>query len=226
MVGLTAWSIGIDAPLEEPANPTRTPNPSKAPWYFLGLQELLVYFDPWFAGVVLPSLIIIGLIVIPYVDVNPKGNGYYCVRDRWFAISNFLFGFLGLWVIPIIIGTFLRGPGWYFFLPWEHWDPHKTVAITNVDLPVLFARWTGLRWFAEQPGLGVSGFALVAAYLGAPFLVWRRYRARSETLRTLGLVRYAIVSQLFVMQLGIVIKMVLRWTLDVKYVMVTPWINI
>ena len=55
-VALTLWSMMVDAPLEEPANPTRTPNPSKAPWYFLGLQEMLVYFDPWHAGVVLPSL--------------------------------------------------------------------------------------------------------------------------------------------------------------------------
>ena len=54
---LTLWALTVDAPLEEPANPTRTPNPSKAPWYFLGLQEMLVYFDPWNAGVVLPSLI-------------------------------------------------------------------------------------------------------------------------------------------------------------------------
>src|SRR5678815_2889187 len=60
MALITIWSIVVDAPLEEPANPTKTPNPSKAPWYFLGLQEILVYFDPWFAGVVLPSLIIVG----------------------------------------------------------------------------------------------------------------------------------------------------------------------
>ncbi|MBI2001357.1 MAG: cytochrome C, partial [candidate division NC10 bacterium] len=66
MVLLTVWSIVINAPLEEPANPANTPNPSKAPWYFLGLQEMLVYFDPWMAGVVLPSLIIIGLMLIPY----------------------------------------------------------------------------------------------------------------------------------------------------------------
>src|SRR2546429_7349680 len=66
MTVVTVWSITIDAPLEEAANPNRTPNPSKAPWYFLGLQEMLVYFDPWMAGVVLPSLIIIGLMVIPY----------------------------------------------------------------------------------------------------------------------------------------------------------------
>src|SRR4030095_3417373 len=71
---LLVWSLLVDAPLEEPANPTRTPNPSKAPWYFLGLQEMLVFFDAWHAGVVLPSFIILGLMVIPYIDINPKGN--------------------------------------------------------------------------------------------------------------------------------------------------------
>jgi len=55
LVALTVWALTVDAPLEEPANPTRTPNPSKAPWYFLGLQEMLVFFDPWHAGVVLPN---------------------------------------------------------------------------------------------------------------------------------------------------------------------------
>src|SRR5690554_5041189 len=83
---LVIWSLLVDAPLEEPANPTRTPNPSKAPWYFLGLQEMLVFFDPWHAGVVLPSFIIIGLMVIPYIDINPHGNGYYCFRDRKWEI--------------------------------------------------------------------------------------------------------------------------------------------
>ena len=89
----------VDAPLEEPANPTRTPNPSKAPWYFLGLQEMLVFFDPWHAGVVLPSLIIVGLMVIPYIDINPKGNGYYCFKDRKWEILTFFFGFHILWVV-------------------------------------------------------------------------------------------------------------------------------
>src|SRR3977135_1534235 len=72
---LMVWSITVDAPMEDPANPTKTPNPSKAPWYFLGLQEMLVYFDPWMAGVVLPSLIIVGLMCIPDGDKNPKGKG-------------------------------------------------------------------------------------------------------------------------------------------------------
>lgn len=226
MVGITVWSITIDAPLEEAANPTRTPNPSKAPWYFLGLQELLVYFDPWFAGVVLPTLIIVGLMVIPYVDVNPKGNGYYTLGTRWFAIGTFLFGFLALWVVPIIIGTFLRGPGWYFFAPWEHWDPHKTVAITNVDLPVLLGRWLGLRFLGTQPWLGIVGAFFVFGWLALPFAWWARRRKKSETLQRLGLLRFAIVSQLFMIQLGVPVKMLLRWTLDVKYVLVTPWINV
>ena len=110
MLGLTVWSTFLNAPLEEPANPGVTPNPSKAPWYFLGLQEMLVYFDPWIAGVVLPTIIIIGLVAIPYIDTNPKGNGYYCWRDRKFAISVFMFGWL-LWMVLIIEGTFLREIG-------------------------------------------------------------------------------------------------------------------
>ncbi len=73
-VVLVVWSIGLKAPLEEPANSAMAPNPSKAPWYFLGLQEMLVYFDPWMAGVVLPGLIIVGLMAIPYIDTNPQGQ--------------------------------------------------------------------------------------------------------------------------------------------------------
>src|SRR3978361_503878 len=74
MAFMTIWSIVVDAPLEEPANPTKTPNPSNAPWYFPRLQEILFYFAPLFAGVILPGLIIVGLMVIPYIDINPKGN--------------------------------------------------------------------------------------------------------------------------------------------------------
>src|SRR2546428_3978444 len=75
-VALILWAIYLRAPLEEPANRAATPNPSKAPWYFLGLQEMLVYYDPWYAGIVLPLTIMAGLMAIPYIDTNPKGNGY------------------------------------------------------------------------------------------------------------------------------------------------------
>ncbi len=156
-VALIVWAIYLRAPLEESANPSVTPNPSKAPWYFLGLQEMLVYYDPWYAGVVLPSIIVIGLMAIPYIDINPKGNGYYSFADRKIAIGTFLFGYLALWVFMIITGTFLRGPGWNFFGPFEYWDPHKVVALNNVNLSEYvwvggfqkIYQITGIEWFNQ-----------------------------------------------------------------------------
>src|SRR5262249_5685337 len=102
MVALTVllllWGLALRAPLEEPASSVKTPNPSKAPWYFLGLQEMLVYFDPWYAGVVLPSTVLVGLMAIPYLDFNRKGNGYYTIAERKFSYLVFQFGFLELWI--------------------------------------------------------------------------------------------------------------------------------
>jgi len=135
---LMVWSITLNAPLEEPANPNLTMNPAKAPWYFLGLQEMLVYFDPWIAGVVMPTMIIIGLMVIPYIDTNPLGSGYYTWKQRKFSISSFLFGFIVLWVAMIIIGTFIRGPGWQWFWPGQTWDHNRLIYEVNRDLPDLF----------------------------------------------------------------------------------------
>src|SRR5713101_7220125 len=166
---LLVWSITVDAPMEDPANPTKTPNPSKAPWYFLGLQEMLVYFDPWIAGVLLPSLIIVGLMVIPYVDINPKGNGYYTWTERKFAIGTFLVGFVGMWVGMITIGVFFRGPGWNLFMPWDYWDPHKVVPLTNIDLPYLL----GVR---DETLTFLTGAAAIVAWFSlAPlFYVWKK----------------------------------------------------
>ena len=135
---LIAWGIVLQAPLEEPASAAKTPNPSKAPWYFLGLQEMLVYFDPWMAGVVLPSVILVGLMAVPYIDFNKLGNGYYTFNERKFAVSTFLFGFLPLWVAMIVLGTFLRGPNWNFFSPYEFWDVHKLELLNNINLSELF----------------------------------------------------------------------------------------
>ena len=100
-VVLFVWSITLNAPLEEPANPNLTMNPSKAPWYFLGLQEMLVYFDPWIAGVVMPSIIMVGLMVFPYVDSNPLGNGYYTLKQRSLRSGCFCSGFL-MWIVLIV----------------------------------------------------------------------------------------------------------------------------
>ena len=219
MLILGVWSIMLDAPLEEPSNPTKTPNPSKAPWYFLALQEMLVYFDPWIAGVVLPGLIIAGLIAIPYVDINPKGKGYYTLKERPFAIATFCFGFFILWIVLMVVGTFLRGPGWNFFAPWQKWDPHLVVPLTNVNLSYKF----GIR---NEQTANIFGFVVVAAYFGiAPVFYFLKGKT-SKFLQELGLVRYIVVSFLFLTMLSLPIKMVLRLALNIKYIWVSPWFNI
>ncbi len=113
LAGLTLFSTFINAPLRELANPNLTPNPSKAPWYFLGLQELLRYFHPMVAGITIPTFILIGLAAVPYVDRNPSNKP----GDRKIAITlmTILFMFGG---VLTIIGSFFRGPGYNWVWPW------------------------------------------------------------------------------------------------------------
>ena len=222
LVGLTLWALTVDAPLEAPANPTRTPNPSKAPWYFLGLQEMLVYFDPWHAGVVLPSLIIVGLMVIPYIDINQRGNGYYCFKDRKWEILTFFLGFHILWITMIMIGTFFRGPGWNLFWPWQKWDPHKVVALTNVDLPYL----VGFRdyWWSAAFSLVMIGIYFIATIALFYFFV---LKVKGKAfLERWGMVRFSITAGLISLMLALPAKMALRLLFNVKYILVTPWINV
>jgi len=112
MVMVTLLSIAIDAPLRAPANTNVTPNPAKAPWYFLGLQELLHYFPPTTAGVIGPGLVLVALAVLPYVDRNPS-RAY---ADRKIAIVTFTM-FLIFWAVITIAGSFFRGPGWLWVWP-------------------------------------------------------------------------------------------------------------
>jgi len=216
------WALLVDAPLEEPAAPTRTPNPSKAPWYFLGLQETLVYFDPWHAGVVLPSLIILGLMVLPFIDTNPKGNGYYTFYERRYEILTFFLGFHVLWIFLIVIGTFVRGPGWNWFWPWQPWDTHKVVAMTNLDLPYIVG-------FRDYWASALFGLSVIVAYfvLGTGALyAWVVRLKGKEFMQRWGPVRFGLVSFLLLNMFAVVIKMFLRIGFSVKYIMVTPWINI
>ena len=110
---LIVFSTFVNAPLRALANPNLTPNPSKAPWYFLGLQELLRYFHPMVAGILIPGVAIAFLIVLPYVDRNPSTKP----GDRKLAIVLFTM-FLMLWAVLTIIGAFFRGPGQNFVWPW------------------------------------------------------------------------------------------------------------
>src|ERR1700729_1341487 len=187
---LMVWSLTLNAPLEEPSNPNVTMNPAKAPWYFLGLQEMLVYFDPWMAGVVLPSMIIVGLMAIPYIDTNKSGNGYYSYADRKFAYNTFQYGFVVLWVVLILLGTFLRGPNWNFFGPYEFWDLHKVIPLNNVNLSDIF--WIQLLGTAKPPQIllrEAPGILLSLAYFTiVPYLLYRLFFKKYT--EQAGMVRY------------------------------------
>jgi hypothetical protein len=247
---LYVWSITLNAPLEEPANPNLTMNPSKAPWYFLVLQEMLVYFDPWIAGVVMPSIIMIGLMVFPYVDSNPLGNGYYTLKQRRFAVGMFCWGFL-MWIMLIVIGTFIRGPGWIWFWPGQTWDHNAVVFDKNVDLHDWIAtsrigKALHLGFLSANPWKFIFGLLVVSGFyvIGALFFHWlmtvdlkklslrplrlfpqdafeQKLLARTSLLQYLTFQFFA-VSVLLAMP----VKLLLRLALTIKYVWVTPWFNI
>jgi len=252
---LYVWSIALNAPLEEPANPNLTMNPSKAPWYFLGLQEMLVYFDPWIAGVVMPSVIMIGLMVFPYVDSNPLGNGYYTIRQRRFAVNMFSWGFL-MWILLIFIGTFIRGPGWIWFWPGQTWDHNTVVFDRNRDVHEIVG--LTVANFPNHPDLmkyviiPAFGFVLVAGFfiVGALFFHWLMKRAKfrlrylispgqffgwarnddpfeKKLLANTSMLQYAMF-QFFAISvlLAMPVKLFLRLVFTIKYVWVTPWFNV
>jgi hypothetical protein len=236
------WGVVLQAPLEEPASAAKTPNPSKAPWYFLGLQEMLVYYDPWLAGVVFPSVILGGLMAIPYIDFNKLGNGYYTFKDRAFSVSVFMFGFLPLWVAMIILGTFLRGPNWNFFGIYEFWDVHKLEVLNNVNLSEYF--WIkflnrGLPTAADIPNFISAnvpalvtpvvillrewlGILLTLLYLGVAPMVMVYIPKFKEFFFRMGFVRYMVFTNLLLMMLALPLKMVLRWSISLKYIVAIP----
>jgi hypothetical protein len=220
---LMVWSITLNAPLEEPSNPTLTMNPSKAPWYFLGLQEMLVYFDPWMAGVVLPSLILVGMMAMPYFDTNPLGNGYYTFKQRKFAILAFCFGFLILWISMIVIGTFIRGPGWVWFWPGETWDHNIVVYQPNKDLPDFF----GIVNPIGKMAIGFAFLGVFGAVTGFLFHKWIQSDDFSRKVyKKMSLVQYATLQFFLITMMLLPVKMILRLTLNFKYILVTPWLNL
>jgi menaquinol-cytochrome c reductase cytochrome b/c subunit len=111
---VTLFSVLVNAPLLELANPNLTPNPSKAPWYFLGLQELLRYFHPMVAGVTIPGVGLLALMAAPYLDRNPSMRP----ENRKLAIMLFTF-FMMFWSVLVILGVNFRGPGFNFIWPWK-----------------------------------------------------------------------------------------------------------
>jgi hypothetical protein len=202
---LIVWSVKVDAPLKAIADPNWTENPAKAPWYFVGLQDLLVYFDPWIAGVGAPLLIIVGLALLPYLDPNPKGVGRYGLRERPLVVPLFLFGYL-MWFVLIGIGQFLRGPNWHFYWPWEDWAVEKTAEQALVNLP------------------NSVGLALLIGYFVVGLLL--PALASRELFKKMGLARHLIAWSFVLLMFGVVGKIVLRIFFHVKYILTTPYFSI
>jgi hypothetical protein len=195
----------VDAPLRAEADPSWTENPAKAPWYFLGLQELLVYFDPWLAGVVLPTLIVVGLMAVPYIDIYNPVSGQYGLSRRKKAGAIFLFGFF-LWFALIIVGTFFRGPSWHFYWPWESWLVEKHAGEALWSLPAFV-------------GAAFLGFY----FIGGMLLPLIRDKG---LLKRFGAIRYLITVFLLLTMFLIPIKIVLRLAFGIKYILITPFFNI
>src|SRR5262249_13561004 len=159
----------------------------------------------------------------PYIDFNREGNGYFTFRQRGFAVSVFMFGFLVLWVVLIVLGTFLRGPNWNFFGPFAYWDPHKVDPLINVQLSQIF--WSKML---GQPLEGMSilkreapGIILILLYLVALPPILARTVFRKFFIK-MGFVRYMTMITLLQFMMALPIKMVLRWLFNLKYIVAIP----
>jgi len=206
LIVLTVWSLALDAPLKEIADPNWTENPAKAPWYFVGLQELLVYFDPWIAGVSIPLLIIFGLSAIPYIDSGTGISGTYHIKGREPAVSIFLTGYV-LWFALIVVGQFFRGPSWQFYWPWEDWAIHKDPDAALVNMP------------------NVWGMIALCGYFGLGLVIPLIARKRSHR-KSGGVLSYFIKWTMTLLIFGVIIKIVLRLVFDIKYIISTSIISI
>ncbi|MCP4661185.1 MAG: hypothetical protein GY856_37760 [bacterium] len=234
------------APVAAVADPAFPPNPAKAPWFLVGLQEMRVYFDAWVPGVLLPGLILVFLVALPHLDRQPsdgdrtpfeEAHGGVSPEpvppggDKWGVAPGlvflFLFGWWLLWVLPMVIGAFLRGPHWNAFGPFEPWDaarPHLDTAVPLSEL--LWSRLLDLgppeSWLLRE----LPGIALVGLYFGfLPLLLpwWKVTRSIfARTRKRLGGWRFYVATVLVLAMMIVPLKMISWWLFDVEYLIHLP----
>jgi hypothetical protein len=201
------WAIALPTTLGPPANPSVTPAVTKAPWFFVGVQEMLHYFDAWLAGVVLPLASVVGLCALPYLD---RSGGRRAPRIVVAAL-------LALWLTPMIVGLLARGEHWALQPAWRPSTPDEVQPRALLSL-------------ADRLRLGpVSGQLLGGGAVLGPWVMlvalWLPLRRRGWA-RRLGLGRYLAVGGAALVLLLIVLKVLLVGVADVRYLWITPWFRI
>ncbi len=204
MAVLLAWSLLVPAPLEQPANPAVTPNPSKAPWYFLGIQELLFYGDPWLVGVAVPCLMVLGLMAVPYLDFNPEGSGYYTIARRRLAYCRLPVRLLAV-VDPLDRHGHVLSRTELEFL--------RTLRGPRSCKSSLRRPTSSCR---RSPGWPPGDLFSGAAAASGPYRAGRLPPADGAP----RVSRSSMVLLLFMLALPL--KMLLQWTFDVQYIVALP----
>ena len=161
--------------------------------------------------------------IIPYVDANPLGSGYYTWKQRKFAISTFAFGFIVLWCTMIVIGTFIRGPGWMWFWPGQTWDPTRVIYEVNRDLHDVFGitSWPGKIIFGAT---AVGIYILAAGYAIHKIIVSTEFSRKIY--RRMNLLQYLTMQFFLIVMLSLPVKILLRQLFRINYVWVTPWFSL
>ena len=208
-VALCLLALGalIDAPLDAPADPNAAPLELKAPWYFVGLQELLVYLEPWIVGGLLPALGLLALLALPFLDHAPANEGFG-IRRRPLAHAAFAAALFS-WAALTIVGAIFRGPEWTFLWPWQGWDPRIAVPMAPRSL---------------GDALGLSGnlatataVAAVCFWLGM-FALGGLWLSRRQLSRAASPRRAWLLAFLLAVFGGLAMKVLLQMVFGIRYV--------
>ena len=187
----------------------------------------------------MPTLIIVGLMVVPSIDANPLGNGYYTYKQRKFAIWTFLFGFIGLWVLMIVIGTFIRGPGWMWFWPGQTWDAQRVEFAVNRNVDQIFG--INGSWIVHLMPASNASYAPILAriifgifplalyFIVAGYIVHRLLLLTDfskKIFKRMTLLQMMTMELFLILMLSLPVKILLRLVFRIKYIWVTPWFSI
>jgi hypothetical protein len=240
LIIILIFSLTFDAPLEGRANPAITPNPAKAPWFFLPVQELLVYFDPWLAGIVIPFIFVLALITLPYLDFNREGANRYAFSKRKLAILIFCATLL-VWFGLLYIAYFFRCEHWQFRwrLPFQIPSPVDVGKVTP-QVYSLLTLSTGQGVLPEyaksvvtisavQHGLFIYILLWLTAFFvafGIPFFLVRLFKKELGIATRINFAKAYVLSFYVWVFILVLLKIYFYWATNLKYFLVTDWINI